>query len=297
MADLTKEQQAILDELIERFVGYRKMTCDTFDTEKALAMVRLVYRANSYEMPDRVDFMDSRDAALKLGEELTGGAVSLEGLMREDVGWLVQYTFSHAIGEITDAQYADIKIMAEALPHVFDIVALDQACLVVKMPKLIRTDANDELHGEGQPAREWANGDVDYIWHGVRTSKRFVMEAKEVTAQEFLAIRDTEQRRVVGEAAGWGHIVQLLGGKSIDTWTHDVTGLKYELFRCDGGMQFLSKQSPKLQDGSQPTYFEPVHEDLRTAQAARKWQVPTANGWLSVEECERDPKLVYGFET
>jgi hypothetical protein len=57
--------------------------------------------------------------------------------------------------------------------------------------------------------------------------------------------------------------------------------------------RWLRKTSPALQDGSSPSYVEPVHEDCRTARGARKWQACT---WTP-DVCELDPSLQYGLET
>ena len=61
---------------------------------------------------------------------------------------------------------------------------------------------------------------------------------------------------------------------------------------CSDGSKLLRKQSPPLKLGDQPVYYEPVHEDLRTAQAARKWQATD----MTPAQCEADPALSYGVE-
>jgi hypothetical protein len=56
-------------------------------------------------------------------------------------------------------------------------------------------------------------------------------------------------------------------------------------------------QSPPLKDGTQPSYIEPVHPDLRTAQAARKWQcVDAAGNWPDADECNDEPEIVFARE-
>ena len=92
-------------------------------------------------------------------------------------------------------------------------------------------------------------------------------------------------------------LLQMLGSTSVDTTTAD--GLSYELVRCGDGSQYLRMQSPVLQDGSQPHYLEPVHENLKTAAGARKWRVARGNDgrWWTPEECDKDPSLSLGQHT
>ena len=156
----------------------------------------------------------------------------------------------------------------------------------------MRTDAAGDLHCSDGPAVTWRDGHPEYSWHGVWVDERVIMEPRSFSREEYLAISDTEQRRALGEAAGWDHIVELLGATRVDTWADQRTGLEYALF-ASGGDKWLRKQSPVLLTGAAPVYFEPVHEELMTARAARKWQATT----LTPAACEADPELSYGCES
>lgn len=165
--------------------------------------------------------------------------------------------------------------------------------IVVRRPTIIRINAQGRLHGSGQPCIEWADGHKEYCHNGVWVPERMVMNPTSYTKDELVGITRTEQRRALIEIAGWEWYGKTMGAEVIDTWTDPNTQLTYELMDVEGGgPKLLRKLSPKLMDGSQPLYVEPVHEDLRTAKAARKWQ---ATDWTP-EQCERDPTLVYGIE-
>ena len=61
--------------------------------------------------------------------------------------------------------------------------------------------------------------------------------------------------------------------------------------------RLLKMESPQVKDGSSPLYVEPVHPQLVSAQAARKWQFKKLDGaWPEVAECNADPRMVFGWE-
>jgi hypothetical protein len=88
-----------------------------------------------------------------------------------------------------------------------------------------------------------------------------------------------------------------MGAALADAWTDPRTGLRYELYAATP-FRLLRKQSPVLQDGTQPWYCEPVPAECVTARGARRWQIPEPDGTvLTPEEAENAPDLVYeGWE-
>ncbi len=61
---------------------------------------------------------------------------------------------------------------------------------------------------------------------------------------------------------------------------------------------FNANGPSRLSRGStRPYYIEPVDPDLKTAQAARKWQFAKPDGsWPDVSECNKSPELVFSWE-
>jgi hypothetical protein len=135
-----------------------------------------------------------------------------------------------------------------------------------------------------------------YYWHGVRVPRRLIEHPETYMAKDYKAL-PAEQRRALGERLGWTKVLDMLGSSIIDSVTID--GLSYELIKCSDGSQYLRMQSPVLQDGSQPYYLEPVHENLKSAAGARKWRVARDDDgrWWTPEQCEKDPLLVIGQHT
>ena len=168
--------------------------------------------------------------------------------------------------------------------------------IVSDRPTVIARDDRNRLHCGSGPAVAYGDGTEVWAWHGVRVPRRLIEQPQSYTAAEYKAL-PAEQRRALGEHAGWSHILQMLGSTSVDTTTAD--GLSYELVRCGDGSQYLRMQSPVLQDGSQPHYLEPVHEGLNTAAGARKWRVARdpSGRWWTPKECDKDPSLSLGQHT
>ena len=243
--------------------------------------------------PDRIEVIASPQAALALAAQLTGTKQdSMDWCGVGDGGWVAFYDYFHRIGVLTDKEISEVLALRDFASAAWDTMLLDECAIVVGRPKVLRLDDEGNLHAGDGPCIEWPDGNRDYAHHGQWVPERFILSPRSHTREEYLAIRSTEERRALSEIAGWDWVAQLLGAKEIDAWTDGDTRLRYELLACDDGQKLLRKQSPALKNQSQPTYLEPVHEDLKTARAARKWQATD----LSPAECERAPELVYGIE-
>jgi len=168
--------------------------------------------------------------------------------------------------------------------------------IVSDRPSMCLLDDRGRLHCSGGPALEYLDGTQVWAWHGVRVPKRVILEPKSYSSEEYRSL-PAEHRRSLGEHAGWSWVLDMLGSSPVSVSIAD--GLSYELIRCSDGSQYLRMQSPILQDGSQPSYLEPVHEGLKTAAGARKWRVARDSDgrWWTPEECESDPSLSLGQHT
>lgn len=289
---LTKSQEKLMDtvadDAIAMFFKYR-------NPNKAVVArwLSVAYGLFDRKPPNRVEIVDSPFAACALASKLTGEKITTTDYCgAADLGWVSRYDYYHRIGVISDEEFAQTKALRDFTGVAWDTILLDECAIVVKKPTTMIVDDVGLLHCANGPCIEWADGNRDFAWHGTWVPERIIMSPRSYTAQEYLAITNTEERRALGESAGWDFIVGLIGAQAVNTWTDPKTGLAYALLRCVNGEQLLRKQSPKLANGDQPTYVEPVHEDLRTAQAARKWQATT----LTPRECESDPVLDYDIE-
>ena len=289
--ELTPEQDHLLDAIAEEYEA-------ELDAPRApdLDVIRrwlaIVYAEYDKALPP-IEVHLSPIAALAAASARTGQRETrLDYSGVADAGWVAFYDATHRLGVLSSEEAASVLALRNYLRVAWDSVLLDDVAIVVAQPLLIARDRDGNLHSSTGPAIRWRDGSGDWSWHGVWVNERMIMAPREYSREEFLAITDTEQRRALGESAGWGHITSLLGATVVDSWTDPLTGLAYDLLVA-GAERWLQKQSPALINGSQPTYVEPVHEGLVTAQAARKWQATD----LSPDQCEADPALAYGVES
>lgn len=292
LENLTPKQAALCEAIAEEYIAdiAKPTPPDPVAIERWLD---IVYGLYEMKRPARIEIAKSPHAALILATELTGEKQTyMDYCGIVDGGWLAFYDYFKRIEILSQDESADLLALRDFSRVAWDTVLLDECAIIIQRPIALHLDDAGNMHCATGPCIEWADGEKDYAWHGTWVTERIVCSPRSHTKEEYLAITNTEQRRALSESGGWSWVAELLGAKSVDKWTDKKTRLKYDLLRCDDGQQLLSKQSPKLKDGSQPKYLEPVHEDLKTAQASRKWQATT----LSAADCEKDPVLSYGTE-
>jgi hypothetical protein len=292
LTELTPAQEQLMDAVYEEYCA-RLVAPLPLDAGVVARWLETVYGLYNLPVPSRVETVPSPYAAIRLARELTGdnSIVYTDMCGTGDGGWVSFYDYFQRISVLSQDEAADCLRLRDFGWCAWDTVLLDEAAIVIERPASISLDEEGNLHSATGPCLVWGDGEREYAWHGQWVSERVIERASEYTREEFLAITNTEERRAVGEIAGWENISALIGAKVVDTWTDDATSLSYSLLRGEG-ILLLRKQSPKLANENQPAYVEPVHEDLRTAQAARKWQATR----LTPAECEADPSLVYGTE-
>jgi hypothetical protein len=291
---LTSAQERHLEQVAKRYIA-ELVKSPKFNLRHVLAWLDVAYGLYDMKRPARVEVVASPQAALKLASELTGEKeLYMDWCGVGDGGWIAFYECFADFGILKTDEAAEVLILREFGRSAWDSVLLDECAIVVRRPAIIRVDDAGNLHSTMGPCIEWGDGERDYAFHGTWVPERMVLAPRGYSKAEYLAVTNTEERRALSEMAGWDWIVSLLGGSVADTWEDPSTKLTYELFACEGGQKVLRKLSPALKRGAQPLYVEPVHEDLRTARAARKWQ---AIPGMTAAQCEADPELSYGSET
>jgi hypothetical protein len=297
--ELTPDQEAVCDEYYRRGINVLNVPRET-NRDAAIQYAKLLYSVSELTVPDSFVFARSPYEALKLAERWEGKGTGKRETFLDSNGiyyldWVMRDLAWAALG-VLGPEDADLvqthEAMAKGLLSVWDTIMLDDYCVIVQFPKKLALDTDGNMHCADGPCIEWLDGEVDYAWHGTWVDARVIVDTGAIDRAYLQTLTNTEERRAVGEILGWSRFAEIMGATSVSLWVDFDTGLSYELLRYDGG-KLLRKLSPVLSDGTQPTYLEPVHEDLVTAQAARKWQ---ATG-LSVDECEQDPSLTYGSES
>jgi hypothetical protein len=296
LEELSSKQLALAEAVAKEYIDdLCKPTKPHLPTIKR--WLKIAYGLFDKPVPKRVEVVASPHAACKLATELTGEKQTATDYCGVgDGGWVAFYDFFNRInriGTLADDEAGDVLALRDFSRVAWDTILLDECAIVVRRPTVLRLDDAGSLHCATGPCIEWADGEKDFAWHGTFVPERIITAPRSHTLEEYRKITNTEERRALSEAAGWDWIVRLLGASPIDAWTDPQTSLRYELLRASDGQQILAKQSPALKNKSQPKYMEPVHEDLKTARAARKWQATD----LTPAQCEADPDLSYSVET
>lgn len=304
MAKQTKEQKEnrIFDKTAASFIAILSNLKKTPKKEAVDDWLKLIYDMYSLPVPKLIIYARSPDeaiaiatAAMKKDGEDAGFPVNTAFSGIYSVAWVAHYTAIKNAGIDDLGEFAaPVSVLENFARNAWDGVLLDNLAIVVKHPSIINTDQDGQLHCATGPAISWGDGICDYYWHGTPVSEKVVMRAAEISKNELLSEKNTEVRRAMFEIIGWDVVAGLLDANCIDTWTDNATGLAYSLFEIGTNFpKLLKKQSPILKTGYQPVYFEPVHEELNTAQAARKWQAVRR---MSPSQCETDPSLGFSQE-
>lgn len=296
LTELTKEQESVVEATAQEYLAILHRG-DEVDIAAATPALEMIYGFFNEKLPD-VEVCDSPESALRKAKELGVSSPSFDWCGASDAGWIAHYDAFLRIGVITDEEAKDLlKMRALLFAGVYDTILLDGRALVIRFPHTVKLDNNGDLHCADGPAIAWRDGKQEYSWHGVFVDQKLIETPEQYSKREALAL-PTEKRRALCERVGWEKAMELFGCELSDTWTDPKTGLKYELFRGND-LAILRKQSPVLMTGEQPHYCEPVHTELKTAQAARKWQAvtrPDSDPAATARACNKNPALEYSVE-
>lgn len=294
---LTPEQEKMLDAVGDEYIALLHRG-DEIDLEAVRPMLETIYGYYEMRLPD-IEVCDSPKAMQQRAKDAGCADAKYDAVGISDAEWVSQQDAYMRLGVLTADEEKEIKRMiAFVKGGVYDTILCDERAFICRYPHTVKTNAAGDLHSASGPAIAWRDGVSQYSWNGVLVPAQVIDAPESMTRDDLLAL-NTEQRRAYCEHYGWDKALTKMGMELKDRWTDPGTGLAYELFQ-GADLQILRKESPKLQDGSQPWYAEPVHQDLNTAQAARKWQAMCRRGSnpaTVAAECNKDPVLTYGQET
>lgn len=298
LKELTAEQDAILGQVAAEYLACLQHG-DEVDVEKVRPGIELIYGMYDAKVP-QIEIVDGPLAALQRAKELGVARPFFDWTGAGRAGWTSRYETFRRLGVLKDDEPETVdfaKIRDILLGGVYDTILCNERALLVRMPATCLTDADFQLHAERGPAIIWRDGYSEWLWHGVFVSQQIIETPETFDRGAALAL-NTEERRALAERLGWDNFLQLLGCELIDAWVDEKTGLAYELFRAPD-QNILRKQSPALQNNAQPYYCEPVHSELLTAQAARKWQAVCRRNMepaAVARACNKNPVLKYRVE-
>ena len=325
ITELTSAQVARMTEFRDRWTAIGLSTAPA-DRPTAEAAIRLAYHCAGLGPPHTIVWCGS-PLSQAISRRLWRGSVrdsvgaSVRGSVRDSVGasvrdsirisvwdsiygqhdasWLSLYDYFRVVCGLK-AQTARLRGLTDlarsagwALPH-------KDSCWVSERHNTLRLDDRGRLHCADGPAVTYPDGWSIYAVHGVRVSERIVMHPESFTSEELAKEPNSEVLRIIGERLGWSVFLDKIGAVVVDTYVDPDTKLVYELLdlaerKGPDQPRWLRMRSPKLLDGSEPTYVEKVHPDLTHAIAARNWQFRKPDGtWPSVKEANLSPALRFG---
>lgn len=234
--------------------------------------LKYVYKICETPVPENIvvagGLLHARELAGDGGSEMGCGVARLNQLVYCREGLKL-------IGDPPDA---DLEVELAFAFRAYDLHAGKLGVVLVPYPSAYETDDAGALHYATGPAVAWPNGEKYYYWHGQMVPEQVILRPEEVTREFLEGVKHAEVRRACFEAIGFDRAIKALDLKAVDTHV-DSHGLSYELYksgapgRNNGDVDaWLRMQSPALQDGSQPWYTEPVHEDCKTCSEALAWR-------------------------
>jgi len=218
--------------------------------------------------------------------------------------WELSYLASSHVGAISQ------KNKIEWVQHIYDaflsgawfLYWTNESLYWFEKPTLKTEKRNNriQLHSDNSPALTSDWGDL-YFWHGTLVTEKIIMNSETITKEDILNERNSEVSRAIAEKLGWEEYLNRADTFLVDKWFDTEKCLHYELYdfknRFDLMPKLLKMESPKLNNGSQPYYIEPVPPEFTKCEPARKWQIPKEDGtWPTIDECVKNPELRFEME-
>ena len=108
------------------------------------------------------------------------------------------------------------------------IFPFSKLCIVCDRPRILKFDAENRLHAEGEPAIQFADGYSLYSYHGVTLPEQYGKIHPHQWQSDWLLTEDNvELRRVLIQGIGYDRICQELQVSELDTWQ------EYTLLKID----------------------------------------------------------------
>ena len=143
----------------------------------------------------------------------------------------------------------------------------DENCVVCDRPRILRFDNEQNLHAEGEPAIQFADGFSVYVYHGVRLPEEYgKLHPSQWQSNWLLSEENAELRRVLIQGIGYAKLCQELQATQLDTWQ------EYQLLRINGNLDGEPMHLLKMTCPSTGyIHAMRVPPNVRSARNAIKW--------------------------
>ncbi len=268
---LTAEQEELIpivkNEWLDRV--FNRETTD-IDEDEAIKGIDFIYGLAGYKSPKVLFFdspMDMQVGAYNLKREEdpytkvpTYDDIELEQTTSYgsiwDYGWVAFYDYFQRIGIELTPKFNQFKNFLKS--GVYDMITLEDYCLVCKMPSIIRREDNakpDSLHCSNKPAIQWEQSKTSNIsepfkkwyWKGIDVPQKLIETPHLITKEDIQKINDNaEIRRAYIEKLGVRDFFTILSdGEGLTKIDSDVDEQGYDMTLYN--FQFGSKELQVLE--------------------------------------------------
>ena len=237
---LSKQQEKLMIEVRDEWIDIA-LYKQNFDKEELEAGVKWMYYASNLKEP-KVEFIDSpEDFAKKflasVGDSVRD-SVSYCSLLydSDDASWMEYW---NKIGIYDDKDGKLKKYLGFLKSGAFYCLFFEKVAYIMRRPIRVEQNERKQLHSTKYPAIEYQDGTAIYKLNGVTFEKEWwdkIVNDK-MTAQEVLAIDNTEHRRIAYEYMDKTKMKKLKGYKVLDKVKDDGYG---------NPMKIISFEIPKI---------------------------------------------------
>lgn len=242
--ELTKEQEALIPQFLEKWLGNAHKAGAKLDRTKVNEAIAWIYTSLVQKpVPEIVYVNGPNEAMEKLGinrDELNSSV----WLCNWWVGWVGFYDY------VLEVLFPDKKIefqqfvdLTKHWQNLHAIIPYTDIVVIVEYPTALELDSEKRLHSETGPALSYSDGYKAYYLTGRRVPEWLVtQDSKTWTKEQILAEKNAEVRREIIKRLGVKEAVLRLGAKTVDSkdysgrkdfYTHE--GRDYELLSVDFG--------------------------------------------------------------
>lgn len=233
LENLTPEQEALMYKVRDFWLD-RFFSCQNrLDKDRSPEYINWLYELSGFKAP-QIFFCDSPQACQEKIYELKNGKREPEAFSSYgnvwDYGWVSFYDFFTQIGVINDEKFNKYKEMM--LCNIFDMIQLEDYCIVSDMPTEIHREAvQQRLHREDGPAIVFADGYSQYYWMGINVPKEWIENPDGITKETITGEENAEKRRCLMEILGAEAYYDRLGGIEVIDEDNDQYGKPMRLLR------------------------------------------------------------------
>lgn len=101
--------------------------------------------------------------------------------------------------------------------NVYDMIQLDELCIVCSMPNIVLIDMGKRIHSENSCSVHFKDGYEIYSWHGIIIPKLWITQKDLITKDVILNKQNAEKRRVLQEILGSEEYCKRLDCVIVDT--------------------------------------------------------------------------------